>query len=78
VITPVKNKSKDIKEFFESVRVRNNLSTAHEQWQNWPASAESTINSIMLLTRTVMIQIGGRFWSQFRAVMAGKDYLNTI
>ena len=70
------NKSKDIKEFFESVGVRNHFSTAHEQWQNGPA--ESTINSIMLLARTVMAEsgLGGRYW--FRAAMAGKDARNAI
>ncbi len=70
------NKSKDIKEFFESVGVRNHFSTAHEQWQNGPA--EATINSIMLLARTVMAEsrLGGRFW--FRAAMAGKDARNAI
>jgi hypothetical protein len=34
-----KNKSKDIKDFFESVGVRNHFSSAHEQWQNGPAEA---------------------------------------
>jgi hypothetical protein len=70
------NKSKDIKEFFESVGVRNHFSTAHEQWQNGPT--EATINSIMLLARTVMAEsgLGGRFW--FRAAMAGKDARNAI
>jgi hypothetical protein len=70
------NKSKDNKEFFESVGVRNHFSTAHEQWQNGPA--EATINSIMLLARTVMAEsgLGGRFW--FRAAMAGKDARNAI
>ncbi len=39
------NKSRDIKDFFESVGVLNHFSSAHEQWQNGPA--EASINSIM-------------------------------
>jgi hypothetical protein len=63
------HKSRDIKEFFESVGVRNHFSSAHEQWQNGPAAA--SINSIMRLARTVMVESrwGGRFW--FRAAVAG-------
>jgi transposase InsO family protein len=55
------NKSQEIKEFFESKGIRNHFSAPREQWQNGPA--ESTINSIMLITRTVMVESGwgGRF-----------------
>jgi hypothetical protein len=65
------NKSKDIKGFFESVGVRNHFSSAHEQWQKGPAGA--SINWIMQLARTVMVEsgLGGMFW--FRAAVAGKD-----
>ncbi len=66
-----KNKSKDIKEFLELVGVQNHFSTAHEHMQKGPA--KSTINSIMLLARTIMVEsgLGGRFW--FKAATAGKD-----
>jgi hypothetical protein len=64
------NKSQEVKEFFESKGIRNHFSTAREQWQNGPA--ESTINSIMLIARTVMVEsgLGGRFW--FKAATAKK------
>ena len=70
------NKSRDIKNFFESVGVRNHFSSAHEQWQNGPA--EASINSIMRQARTVMAEsgLGGRFW--VRAAVAGKDARNAI
>jgi hypothetical protein len=68
------NKSQEVKEFFESKGIWNDFSTAREQWQNGPA--ESTINSIMLIPRTVMVEsgLGGRFW--FRAAAAGIDASN--
>jgi hypothetical protein len=66
------NKSQEVKEFFESKGIRNHFSTPREQWQNGPA--ESTINSIMLIARTVMVESGGRFW--FRAAMSGIDARN--
>jgi hypothetical protein len=67
------NKSQEVKEFFESKGIRNHFSTPREQWQNGP---ESTINSIMLIARTVMVEsgLGGRFW--FRADTAGIDARN--
>jgi hypothetical protein len=65
------NKSKEIMEFFESVGVQNHFSTSHEQWRN--GAAESTINSIMFIARTVIVEsgLGGRFW--FKIAAAGKD-----
>jgi hypothetical protein len=68
------NRSQEIKEFFESKGIRNHFSTAREQWQNGPA--ESTIDSIMLIARTVTVEsgLGGRFW--FRAATAGVDASN--
>jgi hypothetical protein len=70
------NKSMEIQEFFESIGVKNYFSTPHEQWQNGPA--ETTINSIMSIASTVMIEsgLGGRFW--FKAAMAGKDARNAV
>jgi hypothetical protein len=64
-------KSHEIKEFFQSKGIWNHVSTPREQLQNGPA--ESTINSIMLIARTVMVEsgLGGRFW--FRAATAGID-----
>ena len=50
------NKSRNIKDFFESKGVRNHFSSAHEQWQNGPA--EASINLIMRLARTVMAEFG--------------------
>jgi hypothetical protein len=69
------NKSQEVKEVFESKGIQNDFSTPREQWQN--VAAESTINSIMLIARTVMVDsgLGGRFW--FRAATAGIDASNT-
>ncbi len=60
----------EIQEFFESKEVWNHFST-HEQWQN--RVAESTISSIMTISRTAMVEsgLGGRFW--FKAATAGRD-----
>jgi hypothetical protein len=68
------NKSQEVKELFQSKGIRNHFSTPRQQWQNGPA--ESTINSIMQITRTVMVEseLGGRFW--FRAATAGIDACN--
>ncbi len=48
------NKPQEIKEFFESKGILNHFNTPREQLQNGPA--KSTINSIMLITRTVMVE----------------------
>ena len=45
-------KSKSLKEFIESLGSKNYYSVAYEQWQN--GLAESSINSLMLLTRRVL------------------------
>jgi hypothetical protein len=50
------NKSQEIIDFFEFVRVKNYFSTAHEQWQN--GLAESAINLIMMAARTIMAESG--------------------
>ena len=73
------NKSTEIKEFFASVGVKNYFSTPHHdgQWQkNGPA--ESTINAIILIAPTVMVEsgLGGLFW--FKAATAGKDARNVV
>jgi hypothetical protein len=56
------------------VGVQYHFCTPKEQWQN--EAAESTINSIMFIARTVMAEsrLGGQF--SFKAA-AGKDALNT-
>ncbi len=67
-------KSQEIVDFFESMGIKNYYSTAHEQWQNGlPASA---INSIMMISRTIMVQsrLGSRFW--FKPAMSGFEALN--
>ena len=48
--------------------VKNYYSTAHEQWQN--GLPEAAINSVMMLSRTIMVEsgLGGRFW--FRSALA--------
>jgi hypothetical protein len=68
------NKSKEIKGFFKFVGVWNHFSTPKEKWQNGPA--ESTINSIMIIARTVMTEsgLGDRFW--FKAAAAENDVFN--
>ncbi len=73
---PVKTNSKRSKCSSNQKKFRiNHFSTAREQWQNGPA--ESTINSIMLITRTDVAEsgLGGRFW--FKAAMAGVNARNT-
>ena len=68
------NKSHEIIEYFESIGVKNYFSTAHEQWQN--GLPESAINSIMMLSRTIMAEsgLGGRFW--FKSALAGCEARN--
>ena len=50
------NKSQEIIDFIESIGATNCFSTSYEQWQN--GLAESAINSIMRLARTVMAESG--------------------
>jgi hypothetical protein len=61
-------------QFMESKGIHSHLGTPKEQWQN--VAAESTINSIKMIARTVMADsgLGGRFW--FKAASAGKDARN--
>ena len=61
-------------QFLESRGIRSNFSTLKEQWQN--GAAESTINSIKMIARTVMAEsgLGERFC--FKAASAGKDARN--
>ncbi len=68
------NKSHEIIEYFESIGVKNYFSTANEQWQN--GLPESAINSIMMLSRTIMAEseLGGRFW--FKSALAGCEARN--
>ena len=68
------NKSQELIDFFESVGVKNYFSTAHEQWQN--GLAKAAINSIMMISRTVMVEsgLGGRFW--FKSALAAVDARN--
>ena len=61
-------------QFLDSKGIRSLFSTPKEQMQN--GAAEPTINSIMLVARTVMVEsdLVGRFW--LRAATAGKDARN--
>ena len=45
--------SQEIMQFLDSKGIRSHFSTPKEQWQN--RAAESTINSMMLIARTVMV-----------------------
>jgi hypothetical protein len=49
-------KSKDLIEFIEGLGSKNYYSVSYEQWQN--GLAESSINSLMLLSRTQMAESG--------------------
>jgi transposase InsO family protein len=62
-------KSEEMMQFLESKGIRSQFSTPKEQWQN--GAAESTIQSIMMIARTMMAESGlvGRFW--FKAASAG-------
>ena len=51
-----KYKSGKIMKFLDSKGVTCHFSTPNEQWQN--GTAESTINSIMLVSRIVMVEPG--------------------
>jgi hypothetical protein len=68
------NKSQEIVDFFESMGIKNYYSTAHEQWQN--GLPESANNSIMMISRTIMVEsgLGGRFW--FKSAMTGCEARN--
>ena len=68
------NKSQEVVDFFESMGVKNYYSTAHEQWQN--GLPEAAINSVMMLSRTIMVEsgFGGRFW--FKSALAGCEARN--
>ena len=68
------NKSQEVVDFFESMGVKNYYSTAHEQWQN--GLPEAAINSVMMLSRTIMVEsgLGGRFW--FKSASAGCEARN--
>ena len=68
------NKSREICDFFESKGIQNYYSTPYEQWQN--GQPESSINSLMTLARSTMVEsgLGGQFW--FSAMMAAKDARN--
>jgi transposase InsO family protein len=61
-------KSEEMMQFLESKGIRSHFSTPKEQWQN--GAAESTLNSIMMIARTVVAEsgLGGRFW--FKAASA--------
>ena len=67
-------KSEEMMQFLETNGIQSHFGTPNEQWQN--GAAESTINSIMMIARTVMAEsgLGGRFW--FKAASAGKDTRN--
>ncbi len=49
-------KSEEMMQFLESKGIHSHFSTPKEQWQN--GAAESTINSIMMIERTVMAKSG--------------------
>ena len=68
------NKLQEVVDFFESMGVKNYYSTAHEQWQN--GLLEAAINSVMMLSRTIMVEsgLGGRFW--FKSALAGCEARN--
>ena len=63
------NKSQEFVDLFESMGVENYYSTSHEQWQN--GLPEAAINSVMMLSRTIMVESGlcGRFW--FKSALGG-------
>ena len=68
------NKSQEIVDFFESMGIKNYYRTVHEQWQN--GLPKSAINSIMMISRTIMVEsgLGGRFW--FKSAMTGCEARN--
>ena len=67
-------KSADLNTYMESVDVKNYFSVAYEQYQNGPA--ESSINSLVTLNRTQIVESGlmGKFW--YRALVNAKDTRN--
>ncbi len=68
------NKSQEVFDFFVSIGVENYHSASHEQWQN--GLPEAAINSVMMLSRTIMVESGlcGRFW--FKSAVTGCEALN--
>ncbi len=63
------NKSLGIIDYFGFVGVKNYFSTPQEQWYN--GLAESAINSIMMVSRTIIAdsRLGRRFW--YKPAVAG-------
>ncbi len=68
------NKPQEILDLFESVGVKNYFSTSYEQWQN--GLAEAAVNSLMMVSRTIMAEsgLGGLFW--FKSAVAACDASN--
>jgi hypothetical protein len=64
------NLSNKIAEFLNSHSICSHFSEAYEQWKN--GSAESLINSTMLLARTVMAESGAAGLFLHRAALTGK------
>jgi hypothetical protein len=69
------NKSQGIVDFFESMGIKN-CARGHEQWQN--GLPEAAIKSIIIISRTIMVEsgLGSRFW--FKYSMAGCDARNVM
>ncbi len=68
------NMSREVIEFFESKGIKSYFSTLYAQWQN--GQGESSINSLMTLSLSVMVELGlgGQFW--FSAAMVSKGACN--
>jgi hypothetical protein len=68
------NKSQEVVGFFESMGVKNFYITSHEQWQN--GLPEAAINSVMMLSRTIMVEsgLGVQFW--FKSAVTGCEARN--
>jgi hypothetical protein len=74
----VKKISQETVDFFESMGIKIYYSTAHRDEQGQNGLPKAAIDSIMMISRTIMVESGlrRRFW--FKYAMAGCDARNVI
>ncbi len=65
------NKSKEFIDILESLGIQSRYSMPYEQWQN--GQAESSINSLMTLARSVVVESGLGEQFRFSTAMTAKD-----
>jgi hypothetical protein len=71
-----KNSQKDFFKFLESQGINSCYTTPYEQLESQNGQAESSINALMTLAQSALVEsgLGGQFW--FRAASMAKDVRN--